>query len=323
MFVTNLEKKENEKFDYDILFVCPPYLTEDPPLAFFRDESFKFQIINPGILTIASYLKKQGFSVKIIDASVDQDYGKIKEELQKSTPRIVGISNNTGFDYLESLQCLDIIRKNSPRSTTIIGGEHCGSLGTTIFNETDNLDVLFTGEGEVALEQLLTKEKKDYNTIKGIIFKKEDGTLHISTESAERLPYLPQLDYSMYPEVTQFTPYVEESRGCPKKCKFCPNVALYGAKVKYKSIDTLSKELDQILDLWGNKKIVALLTSNFGMNPKINIIGSMVLDEKACNTAHVAIGSNYWFGGDIKTFLHLDQVMRNPEIFIDGKRLEY
>ncbi len=60
-----------------------------------------------------------------------------------------------------------------------------------------------------------------------------------------------------------------------------------------------------------------------GINPNIDIVGSMVLDEKAFNTAHIAIGSNYWFGGDIHTFLHLDQVMREPKIFVDGKRLEY
>ncbi len=60
-----------------------------------------------------------------------------------------------------------------------------------------------------------------------------------------------------------------------------------------------------------------------GINPKIGIVGSMVLDEKAFNTAHIAIGSNYWFGGDIYTFLHLDQVMRNPTIYIDGVRLDY
>src|SRR3989344_422002 len=60
-----------------------------------------------------------------------------------------------------------------------------------------------------------------------------------------------------------------------------------------------------------------------GINPNIDIVGSMVVDEKAMNTGHIAIGSNYWFGGDIFTFLHLDQVFRNPEIFIDGKKLEY
>lgn len=60
-----------------------------------------------------------------------------------------------------------------------------------------------------------------------------------------------------------------------------------------------------------------------GINPNIGIVGSMVLDEKAKDTARVAIDSNYWFGGDIFTFLHLDQVMRNQKIYVDGKKLEH
>lgn len=59
-----------------------------------------------------------------------------------------------------------------------------------------------------------------------------------------------------------------------------------------------------------------------GINPNVDIVGSMVVDEKAKNTGHIAIGNNYWFGGDIFTFLHLDQVFRNPEIYVDDKRLE-
>ncbi len=59
-----------------------------------------------------------------------------------------------------------------------------------------------------------------------------------------------------------------------------------------------------------------------GMNPNARIIGSMIVDEKVAGTAHIAIGSNNWFGGDIKTIVHLDQVFRNPEIMVDGKRLK-
>jgi len=59
-----------------------------------------------------------------------------------------------------------------------------------------------------------------------------------------------------------------------------------------------------------------------GLNPNINIIGSMVVDEKAENTAHIGIGSNHWFGGENKTNIHLDQVFRNPIIEIDGERIK-
>ena len=59
-----------------------------------------------------------------------------------------------------------------------------------------------------------------------------------------------------------------------------------------------------------------------GINPNAEIIGSTMVDEKSLGTAHVAIGSNSWFGGNIYTIIHLDQVFKNPDIFIDGKKLD-
>ena len=56
-----------------------------------------------------------------------------------------------------------------------------------------------------------------------------------------------------------------------------------------------------------------------GINPGAVLIGSTIMDEKVLGTAHVAIGSNSWFGGDIKTIFHGDQVFKNPRIFVDGE----
>jgi leucyl aminopeptidase (aminopeptidase T) len=59
-----------------------------------------------------------------------------------------------------------------------------------------------------------------------------------------------------------------------------------------------------------------------GINPGAVLIGSTIMDEKVLGTAHIGIGSNYWFGGDIKTIFHGDQIFKNPKIFIDGTKLE-
>lgn len=59
-----------------------------------------------------------------------------------------------------------------------------------------------------------------------------------------------------------------------------------------------------------------------GINPGAVLMGSSILDEKVLGTAHIAIGSNYWFGGKIKTILHLDQVFLNPKIYLDDKELK-
>lgn len=58
-----------------------------------------------------------------------------------------------------------------------------------------------------------------------------------------------------------------------------------------------------------------------GTNSKAGIIGAMIVDEKVKGTAHIGIGSNFWFGGDIITTVHLDQVFNKPRIFIDGEEL--
>ena len=59
-----------------------------------------------------------------------------------------------------------------------------------------------------------------------------------------------------------------------------------------------------------------------GLNPKAKIIGATIVDDKVLGTAHIGIGSNYWFGGNIYAIIHLDQVFRNPKIEFDGKILE-
>jgi aminopeptidase len=59
----------------------------------------------------------------------------------------------------------------------------------------------------------------------------------------------------------------------------------------------------------------------FGINPNAKLVGATIIDEKVQNTAHIAIGSNYWFGGSNRTLFHADQVFKDPKVFIDGKEI--
>ena len=59
-----------------------------------------------------------------------------------------------------------------------------------------------------------------------------------------------------------------------------------------------------------------------GLNPKASVIGAMIVDDKTLGTAHIGIGSNYWFGGSIYSMIHLDQVFKNPKIYLDGELLK-
>lgn len=60
-----------------------------------------------------------------------------------------------------------------------------------------------------------------------------------------------------------------------------------------------------------------------GINDGAVLIGSTLMDEKVRGTAHIAIGSNYWFGGEIRTVFHGDQILKNPIIYLDGEMLDW
>ncbi|MBI2661326.1 aminopeptidase [Candidatus Woesearchaeota archaeon] len=88
-----------------------------------------------------------------------------------------------------------------------------------------------------------------------------------------------------------------------------------------------AKELERTLD-WAASvaknpgSVRRICELGIGLNPKASIIGAMIIDDKTLGTAHIGIGSNYWFGGNIYAIIHLDQVFRNPKIYLDGKVLK-
>lgn len=52
------------------------------------------------------------------------------------------------------------------------------------------------------------------------------------------------------------------------------------------------------------------------------LVGSVLLDEKAAGTIHVAIGDDASIGGDTEAPIHLDGIVRDPRVFVDGTALE-
>lgn len=98
--------------------------------------------------------------------------------------------------------------------------------------------------------------------------------------------------------------------------------------VKYIKGGYEAKELQRSLDwayktaktTWGLRRIGEL---GIGLNDRAKPVGCTLIDEKVLGTAHVALGSNYWFGGSVKAKIHLDQVFNKPEIRLDGKRIAY
>ncbi|PSP19715.1 aminopeptidase [Halobacteriales archaeon QH_10_67_13] len=52
------------------------------------------------------------------------------------------------------------------------------------------------------------------------------------------------------------------------------------------------------------------------------LLGSVLLDEKAAGTVHVAIGDDHGIGGDVVAPVHLDGILTDPTVYADGEPVE-
>jgi len=49
-----------------------------------------------------------------------------------------------------------------------------------------------------------------------------------------------------------------------------------------------------------------------------DLVGSVLLDEKAGGTVHLAIGDDHGIGGDVEAPIHLDGILTEPTVYADG-----
>ncbi|MFB6226992.1 MAG: aminopeptidase [Halobacteriales archaeon] len=52
------------------------------------------------------------------------------------------------------------------------------------------------------------------------------------------------------------------------------------------------------------------------------LVGSVLLDEKAGGTVHIAIGDDHGIGGDVEAPLHLDGILTEPTVYADGEEVD-
>jgi leucyl aminopeptidase (aminopeptidase T) len=68
-----------------------------------------------------------------------------------------------------------------------------------------------------------------------------------------------------------------------------------------------------------NKEAYNVAELGVGCNPNARLIGIILEDEKVYGTVHVALGDNSTFGGNVQAGIHLDGIMRKPDLMLDGR----
>jgi anaerobic magnesium-protoporphyrin IX monomethyl ester cyclase len=285
----------------DILLVQPPirdfYLTAKRTIPY-------------GLVSIASSLIRNGFSVYVFDALatakarsenpppelsyLNEFYGKpdcspfclfhqyqyfgyhveyIARVVKESKARIVGISSLFTAYSKEALEVAHIVKRALPECSLVMGGHHPTIMPEKVM-ECEHVDYLLRGEGELSfpiLAQTL-KEKKNLEKVPGIVFRKYDGTLFISSPAIVEdpgqfpIPAMDMVKSSYYQRNKKPAMVVVSSRGCPMKCTYC---CLANSPITYRrrKVSSVLDEIDVAVKKY-NTGIIDFEDENISLDQK-------------------------------------------------------
>ena len=91
------------------------------------------------------------------------------------------------------------------------------------------------------------------------------------------------------------------------------------SKIETKNIK-LRKVLSRLFGQKNSKKRI-LAECGIGFNPKAKLSGHMLTDEGSKGCIHLGFGSNYTVGGKNKVNFHIDLILKNTTLLVDGKQL--
>jgi len=233
-----------------------------------------------GIYYLASTLIKEKFNVEVLDAEAQ---GIVHEEvieiLRKSDIKIVGITSTTvAFRNARSLA--EIIRKELPDVTIVIGGPHMTAVPVPTM-ETKAFDFGIVQEGERALLLLvsyLLMKKGNLEDIPNLYYlKNEKVESNGNREVIEDLDSIPAPARHLCPDIKMYKPPVGAflnkpvasivtTRGCPYQCIFCDNNT-FGRRTRFFSDKYVVEEIKSLIDDFGAKEI-AFLDDTFVLDKK-------------------------------------------------------
>lgn len=213
-----------------------------------------------GIAYIAGYIRRKfpSLDVRILDAlHLRLGPEDILEQVQFFSPDIIGISVSTPtVNYVRRIS--SGIRLISKDALVVVGGPHITALP---FDLLDVADVAVLGEGEVTFSEIINFSlgQRDLKGIKGIAYR-HNGNMVRNPErdfiaDLDLLPF-PARDLLNGKPYRHIYPYSTKkgkfstmltSRGCPYNCYFCANKTMWKQKVRYRSLDNVLWEIEELV----------------------------------------------------------------------------
>ncbi|MZH05111.1 MAG: radical SAM protein [Nitrospinae bacterium] len=181
----------------------------------------------------------------------------VLRSIKKEKPEVVGISIGTPVQLMSGITFATLIKEAFPDIHVTVGGNIITRLKDEFAKKPHffgkAFDSMITYEGEHAMVWLVEalSGKRKMSEVSNLIYKDEEGRMHVNETYQERVDELPPPDFDGMPWEKYFSPeklvpYLG-TRGCYwGKCTFCDHGAGYIDQYRAKHADQILEELEYL-----------------------------------------------------------------------------
>jgi anaerobic magnesium-protoporphyrin IX monomethyl ester cyclase len=266
-----------------------PLLMTDILLVNPKEGSGFFEKMPPlGLASIAAYLEKNGFSVRIHDAEIES--GKIEELLSEIHPRFVGISGTTHTRF-ESFEIARRVKRHNPDIVTVYGGVHASFTATDTLRYIPEIDYASKGEGEKTFTEFIQKHDRgeNFRTVRSLAYREGSGVAENPGPSRLDLETLPRPAYHLL-NMKRYSVKMEfcgqkgisliTARGCLARCSFCSASRMFDHLVTTRTSANVVDEIEFLFNEYGYTAIKIFDSTFTADRGHVTQICDEILDRK-------------------------------------------
>ncbi|XOA43105.1 MAG: B12-binding domain-containing radical SAM protein [Candidatus Nealsonbacteria bacterium] len=228
------------------------------------------------ILSVAAPLVAKGIEVIILDGNLEQ-HQQDKEIVRSNISNClcVGITSMIGGNQLKrSLSFARFIKKEKTEIPIVFGGPLASVIPNQLLSSPE-IDYVVYGQGEQPMLDLVN------SLINGYKYKKIPGVITRENQDNFQISFLDKNNFPPYPwELIDVEKYIRSdnylgqrvlnyvsSQGCPYRCGYCSEVAVYKSRWKALSAERVIKEIKWLKQKYSLDGI-KFYDANFFAKPK-------------------------------------------------------